>query len=368
MKEIVFCVLRDDNGGNGGPSGVVGLLKDFVKIGSNSYSFRFWFNPIKRNFRYKHSLNCIIFFFKMLFKPRAFFIAHDIESAYILSLLKRNYSLVYHNQGPIIQEQINFGNHLSQKNLKYWKKIERAAFTKAKTLHFPSMGALNLYFENSYATCKKNECRLGSILYNTIRNHPFYFSSQFKTDSNTITFFSCGALTKAKGQDRVIDFLEVLAKSTQKNICYILVGKGPLRDMILSKLTRLSNVYKNFNFIYHAELDHKEIMATHQFADIYIMFHRISIFDFSTLEAMQSKTALFLSPIGGNIEFNKESNVVFIDSDYEKAAENFHMLNISLLKQQNYQVFNKYFSIQEFVKNYIFMIELNLKGLPHEHT
>ena len=74
------------------------------------------------------------------------------------------------------------------------------------------------------------------------------------------------------------------------------------------------------------------------------MLHRISIFDIATLEAMKAQCSLILSEVGGNIDFNKNDNVIF-----SKNAETCNMLftnNVFLneMKDRNLRVFHKYFS------------------------
>lgn len=43
------------------------------------------------------------------------------------------------------------------------------------------------------------------------------------------------------------------------------------------------------------------------------MLHRISIFDFATLEAMSQHSAIILSKIGGNLDFDMNSNIIFAE-------------------------------------------------------
>ena len=81
------------------------------------------------------------------------------------------------------------------------------------------------------------------------------------------------------------------------------------------------------------------------------MLHRISIFDFATLEAMSQRSAVILSKIGGNLDFNKNSNIIFAE-DVETDESILIKANFSALKESNYNVFNSYFSKEAFVNQY----------------
>jgi len=52
-----------------------------------------------------------------------------------------------------------------------------------------------------------------------------------------------------------------------------------------------------------------------------MMLQRISIFDLATLEVMNKEKAIVLSAVGGNIEFNKENNIILFNNDYELTAK-----------------------------------------------
>ena len=89
------------------------------------------------------------------------------------------------------------------------------------------------------------------------------------------------------------------------------------------------------------------------------MLHRLSIFDFATLEAMSQGTAILLSPIGGNMDINKEANILYITDNYKEGIHKLLNSNIDLLKEKNKHVFETYFSKAAFKNEYIKMIDLN---------
>ena len=360
MKQIVFSTLRDNKGATGGPGGVLFMLKEVIGENINSHILcKYEFNVIRNNFIGAKIINKLFFLVKALFRKDSFYVVHDIESAHLLAFLKRKYALIYHNQGPIVQEFLNFGAKLSRKDIKKIQRKERLAFINANSLHFPSIGAANMYFSNEFRSCERNETNLGLPLYNTIPNSSIKGMEHIKRDKNILTFFSLGTLTSAKGQDLSLKFIEEYLNSSKLSIRYILVGNGPLKDDLITNLNRLSSQFENFHYYYYPKLSHSEVMYLHTISDIYIMLHRLSIFDFATLEAMSQGTAILLSPIGGNMDFNKESNILYITDNYKEGIHKLLNSNIDLLKEKNKHVFETYFSKAAFKNEYIKMIDLN---------
>lgn len=72
------------------------------------------------------------------------------------------------------------------------------------------------------------------------------------------------------------------------------------------------------------------------------MLHRISIFDFATLEAMSQHSAVILSKIGGNLDFNMNSNVIFAE-DVEKDESVLDKADLFALKESNFDVLTAIF-------------------------
>ena len=306
-------------------------------------------------------INRFIFRLRCKIDCDTYYVTHDIETGAILAKLGKPYSLVYHNQGPIIQEKYNFGSKLSEEKLKYWKTCERLAFLGAKSLHFPSSGAAEMFFSNIYASCKKNEVNLSVPLYNTIPNENIKPVSGLDKKGDTLTFFSLGSLTEAKGQDRSILFIEkYLETYVGQNIRYIVVGKGPLEQLICKKGAELMKLYPNFEFVYYNSLRHSEVAYVHEISDVYLMLHRLSIFDFATLEAMFAKTAVVLSPVGGNIDFNKNDNIIFASGDYYTAIAQITAKEINKLKLLNYETYQRYFSASAFSIAYKEIVRKNI--------
>lgn len=360
-KQIIFSTLRDNKGATGGPGGVLYMLKETIGDNiNNRLSCKYEFNAISKNIRGKNLFNKIIFAVKAFIRKNSYYVVHDIDAAYILAKLKIKYSLIYHNQGPITQEALNFGVKLTESKIEKNKKKEKIAFTNAVSLHFPSIGASNMYFTNKYKACELNETNIKEPLYNTIPNSSLKKIDELKKDNDILTLFSLGTLTLAKGQDNVTNFIESLLKKSKLPVRYIIVGNGPLKETLINRLDKLVSLYPSFNYYYKEKLSHPEVMYIHSISDIYIMLHRLSIFDFATLEAMSQNTAIVLSPIGGNIDFDKESNIIYVSNNFEEGVQKLIKTDINLLKEKNRNVFETYFSIDAFKNEYIKMINKNL--------
>lgn len=357
-RKIEFVALRDNLGATGGPGGVLYIQQQL--LGSNLCGLNtvYRYNYLKtRNKKFSSArrvFNMLLFFFHFLFEKKTYYIAHDVETGRILASLNKDYSMIFHHQGSVVKERTELaGKELSQSRINYFQKAEREALTHATSLHFPSNGAAEMYFVSDYATCNKEEVRLGVPLYNVILPPVVKEPDDFclKYEPSMLTFFSLGTLTKAKGQDQTVDFLSKFVPAYKKSVRYILLGKGPLHDKLIQKLDEIKESNTNFNYTYIDALPHNAVMYLHKISDVYIMLHRVSIFDFATLEAMSQNSAVILSKVGGNPEYNRENNIIFAD-DVVFDEREIEKYDFEALKVKNKEVFDKYFSPEAFRNQY----------------
>lgn len=155
--------------------------------------------------------------------------------------------------------------------------------------------------------------------------------------------------------DRLSKFYDKLSSSTDKNIRAILVGKGPDRDRIISDLSIVRDRNKNFSYFHLNSCSYSEIQYLQNISDIYVMLHRVSIFDLSTLEVMKKGKCIVLSKVGGNLDFDKDNNVIFVDEDNIQSdiILKSHLENGA----KNKSVYERFFSPEQFAYNYKKLID-----------
>lgn len=352
IKRIVFCAERPDKGPSGGAAGVMYLLRKYADTSRCDCTVQYMYRDDTRS----HFVKTLIK--ECIQRKDTYYICHEPDSASILALFRKRYSLVYHQQGPIIQEYLNHEEHPTKFKIAKKRFIERMAFTKADRIFFPSGGAANEYFNSEHATVKRNQVSLGSPLYNTINlDEDIIPIAGIERNDNVLTVLSVGTMSELKGQDLSYDFISTLVAKSTNRIRWITVGDGLIKNKIVSLCAELSAKYHNFEHIHFDKIPHGSVLYLDQISDVYIMLHRSSIFDLATLEAMKNKCAIILSNIGGNLDFNAEDNIVLVDPDnIEFSVDKFLASDINWLKQKNEQVFDEYFSPEKFGERYINLI------------
>ncbi len=290
------------------------------------------------------------------------YITHDYGSAMGLALLGKKYVLVSHIQGSRVEEKINFGEKFTYISRLIIQLCEKIAFKNAFAVCFPSEGAYKYFCNSKYKTIKNNEFNFGGVLYNTLYAYPEpAIVENISKDESKITFLSVGQLTIAKGMDKHASFLDGILSKTTKNIRYIFVGKGPLESSIVADLDKLKNKYLNFEYIQVKGCTYPQMQYLQDISDVYLMLHRISIFDLTTLELMNKSKCVILSDVGGNPEFSKEENIILVGENQKAAIEMLLNSDIKLLGIKNKEVYDKYFSNDKFRENY-FKITRKLIG------
>ena len=157
-------------------------------------------------------------------------------------------------------------------------------------------------------------------------------------------------------------FFDKLLQVTNKNIRYIFVGKGPLENSIIANLDKLKNKYLNFEYIHIKGCTYPQMQYLQNISDVYLMLHRISIFDLTTLELMNKSKCVILSEVGGNPEFNRDENIILVGENQELVVEKVLNSDIKLLGKKNKEVYDKYFSNDKFREAYYLIIK-NLIGV-----
>lgn len=295
----------------------------------------------------------MVFVFDKARNENAVYITHEIFTAYSLALLKKKYVLVVHSQGSKIHEMTALGERTSPIQKYIIERCEKLALQGAYKVYFPSEGARISYLKDTNYS-GTNVCN--QPLYNTVYAHPEPVPfSNLERDEEYLTFISVGTLTKSKGQDQTLDYIAKFTKQTNKKVRWICVGRGPLKDLILKKATEYTEKINNFEFIYLEKVPYPSVRYLLSISDIYVMLHRVSIFDLATLEAMENGLMIILSETGGNKEFNVYSNILF-----EKEKINLTQTLLEDYKHRSIEAF-KFFNNDAFKSTYSTVLKDALK-------
>lgn len=283
----------------------------------------------------------------------AVYITHDYTTGFGLALLGKKFVYVSHLQGPRVEEKLNYGEKFTELDRRIIKFCERYVFKKAMYVCFPSEGAKNYYFSSKYKSLNLRHSKIGPILYNTVYATPLpYPMDDILRDRDTLTFISIGALTSAKGIDQLPSFFDEYMNFHQGKVRWIIVGNGPLYEILQKKFRSLLDRHSCLSINFIESCSYQQIRYLMDISDIYIMFHRISIFDLATLEAMRDGKCVVLSNVGGNPEFNQIDNIILHDGDNKETAKKLHQANIDELKSKNKRAYEEYFSNNVFIKSY----------------
>jgi glycosyltransferase involved in cell wall biosynthesis len=283
------------------------------------------------------------------------YIAHDPCTALHLNQRRRPYALVYHQQGSFVSEARSFGINLAPATEENSVRMERGAFGGARKIAFPSRGARDEYMRTSLL--KPDEIgRIATesvILYNTCYldretvRPPEADAIERLAGPRRKIILTVASLTGHKGADQIPAFLARIENFT-RDFLWVLVGSGPLQPTILDALDR-SGIREHCLHI-ERRMPQTELATLMDMAAYYLMMHRLSIFDMATLEAMSRKCVPILTPVGGNLEFDKERNILYTNRIGPRLHANDSFLEI--MGRLNQKVQNEYFGPIAFLQGY----------------
>lgn len=310
------------------------------------------------------------------FNRKFIFICHDIGSAVGAYHAGFEYVLIYHQQGAFYFERESFGEMLSPEEKAIINDYEKIAFNNAYKVYFPSIGAKCEFLStttNKISTLNFSK----SPLYNTVPDinlalcvssgrkliHKYGISKYFtnKLRNRYIIFMSIGDYSFNKGHDVTFKILDKLAdscnsdKKSDKKIVWIVCGTAH-KSGIYETINESSKKSKIECCLIPKREDHDGIMYILSLVDAFIMMQRHAIFDFSTLEAMQLGKLVFLSKTGGNLDFNKENNIVYLNKDNVEESVNIISQSMKIkyeFEVKNKNVFDNFFSKNNFIGSYL---------------
>ena len=376
IVNIAFRFHDPKSGGNGGPNGVVSTLeKCFGEEYEGSKMIYIYQNRVKypdkliKMFKKKKLNRIAVLCIEAIYytnyclniwslednKTEIVMVCHDVGSAYAAYLRRKKYFLVVHTQGCLTHERRSYGEKLTEEDIKMFKHFEDIAFKNANKVFFVSKGAEKAFFDTS--DINKKDVNLSSYpVYNTVNelsdkpNMKLPFVLPNKTDYDV--FLSIGDWSYNKGLDQIPMFLNEFAKYSKKKVLWIAVGSRHDTGIYANMLDQ-KGTWSFESILIGRRIPHAKIAILTKYADYYIMFHRLSIFDLSTLEAMRDGCGLVLSRVYGNVDFNKANNVFYVKMDsIEESAKKLADCDKEELKNLNQKVFRRYFSYNNFKKTY----------------
>jgi Glycosyltransferase len=176
-----------------------------------------------------------------------------------------------------------------------------------------------------------------------------------KDASGEPVFSIVATLNEAKGVERIPSFLSDI-KNKYGSFLWIVIGDGIKAPELEENIVKYS---LQDNVIWIKErVPHDDILALFQYTDFYILAHRYSIFDFSTIEAMKYGNIPILTPIGGNKEVIIVDNGIYLNDltsckDFDEYIANH---NIEEVKIKNIAIANNLYSEKAFLKGYSVLV------------
>lgn len=295
------------------------------------------------------------------------FFCHDIGTAAAASFFGYKFTLMYHNQGSFINERTSFGEELNATERYLFNHYEKAAFEGADRVYFPSKGAKDAFFATTEVVNRSNVRLADRPLYNTVVDFPINDGSlepflrangldhllDSEVRSGYTILISVGDYTANKGTDLCPEVISRIAACSDKKILWIVIGNKHNSGIYESLVEIAPSLPFEACFI-PSRIPHAEGMALTRWADWLFMLQRHAIFDFSTLEAMKIGKGIILSPVGGNLEFNRRDNVIYIDPDNfdDDQARKIAASNVHTFGGLNKAVFSEFFSPDAFAQSY----------------
>lgn len=332
-------------------------------------------NPLKKFLKkwwFLTFLNYIFYIFAISKKIRKSIvgadeiISHEVFYSFcsIFFLKQKKVSTIIHSQGNVYNEVINlWGSGRSLILKKFLDFVEFFTIKNSKIVGFPSKWAFDWFYKTSSERVQ-NILRAYNlegkikIFYNWIelnqkKSNKNIFNIQWNNEK--IIFTTVSTLNEEKWVDRIPCFLQNLKKKNI-NFEWYLVWNWKF-------LSKIQDDIKKYNLsesvkIHSTGLPKEDIIDLFKRSDFYIMFHRLSVFDYATLEAMNEWCIPLLSKIGGNKEVILSENGFLID-DEQISQKNFEeLINFILscdkkdLKQKNKDIIKNNFSNNNFIEWY----------------
>ena len=287
------------------------------------------------------------------------FVFHDVKAArpFIKRYSFRNTALVYHKQGSIYNEWHADTGLESNLMRNYYNTMFRDIVENVKFLCFPSCGTEESLITSAPELREVVEKAKKKYLYNGVfcpevkwKEFPEWIKEIDAFDG--YKFVTVAVLNAAKAVERIPQYIGAL-KNAGIKVTWILVGNGVNAELVQKNIDKYnindSVIWKKDNIL------HSDLMRLFSITDFYILFHKYSIFDLSTLEAMHYGNIPVLTPVGGNKEMIIDNNGVFV-SEFDDVSSIINIIKngeISKLAEKNKKIKKEYFDEKPFLQRYV---------------
>ena len=293
------------------------------------------------------------------FEEDDIFLFHDFRIAYAFTQ-KYNYkrcSMIHHMQGSIYYEWHAETGIESKKMQQYYNRLFQSILEKIRYLCFPSMGTEESLVHSEPAIRSAVKAKERKYLYNGV-SCPEIESSELPVWVKELEkfegykFITVANLNEAKAVERIPEYMGAIKKAGI-SFRWILVGNGVKASEVEENIERYG--LKNEVIWVKNSVQHTELMQLFSIADFYILFHKYSIFDLSTLEAMHYGAIPILTPVGGNKEVIIQNNGIFVTdfSDISLFRELIKSKNLKELKALNHKIQMEKFDDRAFLERYV---------------
>lgn len=287
------------------------------------------------------------------------FIFHDVKIArpFLKRFSFRNTALVYHMQGSIYNEW-HADTGLDSKIMRnYYNVMLQEIVEKIKVLCFPSHGTEESLIASAPELKKIVEKAKKEYLYNGVfcpeidrKSLPDWVK---EIDSfEGYKFVTVAVLNTAKAVERIPEYIAAL-RDAGLNVKWVLVGNGVNAELVQNNIIKYNIddivIWKKDNVL------HADLMKLFSVTNFYILFHKYSIFDLSTLEAMHYGNIPVLTPVGGNKEMIIDKNGFFV-SDFSDVSSVLQLIDdgkVAELAEKNRKIKKAYFDEKPFLQRYV---------------
>lgn len=291
------------------------------------------------------------------------FICHDfrIAKAFIRKFQFEKCAFVFHMQGSIYYEWHAETGIESKIMRKYYNDTFSEICGRIKYLCFPSKGTEESLLDSEPSATRDVKKLEKKYLYNGVNCPDVDPGSLVRwvkeiRDIPCIKLVTVSNLNAAKAVERIPEYLDAIKKAGI-SFKWILVGNG-VKAM---EVERQVEKYELVNDLIWKRngVPHDELMQLFSVTDFYILLHKYSVFDLSTLEAMHYGNIPILTPVGGNKEVIIDGNGLFV-SEFKNADSFIELVRngeLESLKAKNAEIQNSEFDDIAFLHRYVELCE-----------